>query len=172
MRWTKVRKLVHDSFADSVRGRVKVDVTNVGPRGMWRSFRCNCNRGTISVDRRIMALFNPHHFRRLSVMLPRQEEPMLWIEPAFPSQKIPAGLQVGRFMDLTEACWQYLHSSVNDSLRSPDPFVSTLAILNAKVGPTRLKRAMTWDLHPLTRAMLDFRLQAERDGRASAIAAA
>jgi len=65
-----------------------------------------------------------------------------------------------------EACWQYLHSGINDSLQSPDPFVSSLAMLNTKVGRTRLQRASTWDLHPLTRAMLEFRLQAEREARA------
>ena len=68
-------------------------------------------------------------------------------------------------MDLPRACWQYLHSRLNDSLRSPDPFVSSLAMLNARVGRTRLKRAMTWDLHPLTRAMLNVRLVTELAGR-------
>ena len=66
-------------------------------------------------------------------------------------------------MDFPNACWEYLHSNLNESLHNPDPFVSSLAVLNAKVGRTRLQRASTWDLHPLTRAMLDFRMTAEKD---------
>jgi hypothetical protein len=169
MRWTKVRKLVHDSFADSVRGRVKVNVTNADPRGTpWAD---TCTRGWISVDRRVIARVDPHHLRRLSLWLPRTNEgsqqTMLLVEPYHPRQEIPAGAQAGTFMDLQDACWQYLHSSLNDSLHSPDPFVSSLAVLNAKVGRTRLERALTWELHPLTGALLHFRLEAEKAARKS-----
>ncbi len=80
-------------------------------------------------------------------------------------QNVPAGSIVGAFLDFPDACWQYLQSTLNESLTNADPFVSSLAVLNAKVGQQRLRRMATWDLHPLTRAMLDFRMQAERDAR-------
>jgi hypothetical protein len=63
--------------------------------------------------------------------------------------------------DLHEACWEYIHSSVTDSLNSGNPLVASLAVLNAKVGKGRLKKLAAKELHPLTRALLDFRLQAE-----------
>jgi hypothetical protein len=168
MRWTKVRKLVHNSFAESVRGRVKVNITNADPRGIpWQD---SCKFSWITLDGKVIAEVAPHYLRRrispqylrrLRISLPGQEQEILVFEPQ-PGQNIPEGASVGTFMDLNEACWQYLHSSVNDSLQSPDAFVSSLAVLNAKVGRTRLKRAQKWDLHPLARAVLDFRLEAEQ----------
>jgi hypothetical protein len=148
MRWSKLRKLVQESFADSVRGRVRIDVTNAHPRGA--SWRCSCNRGWISIDGNVVAHVDPH-LGKLTLSLPRDQG--------------VRGQQSYRSR-FPEACWQYLHSGINDSLQSPDPFVSSLAMLNTKVGRTRLQRASTWDLHPLTRAMLEFRLQAEREARA------
>jgi hypothetical protein len=151
MRWSKVRKLVQESFADSVRGRVRIDVTNAHPRGDAR--RDGCKKAWITVDGRVVAYYNP-----LSPQL-------LTLRRADSVREIPVFTQPRP--DFSEACWEYLHSSVNDSLQNPDPFVSSLAMLNTKVGRTRLQRASTLDLHPLTRAMLEFRLQAEREARAN-----
>jgi hypothetical protein len=170
MRWSKVRKLVHDSFADSVRGRVNVTVTNADRRGTpWQDA---CNMGWISVDGSVVANMNPHQLRRLSISLPivkdgTQEQKLFIVHP-YGDEEIPDDAQSGTFMDFPQACWQYLHSSLKDSLESPDPFVSSLAVLNAKVGRTRLERARARELHPLTRAMLEFRLQAELEARSAA----
>jgi hypothetical protein len=168
MRWSKVRKLVRESFADSVRDHVDVHVTNADPRGTAWSDRCK--QGWISVDGVVVAHTDPHRLRKLTLSLPSSDEDngsrqiILIVEPRA-RQKVPSGAEVGSFLDFQDACWEYLHSNLNESLRSPDPFVSSLAVLNAKVGRTRLRRMSTWDLHPLTRAILDFRLAAERDAR-------
>ncbi len=124
-------------------------------------------QGWISVDGKVIAHIYPHSLRKLTLSLPetnegRHERKTLEIVQPRSDQKIPAGAEVGTFMDFPQACWQYLHESVNESLHSSDPLVSALAMLNGKVGNTRLQRALAWDLHPLTRAMLDFRLDAER----------
>ena len=63
--------------------------------------------------------------------------------------------------DLHEACWAYIHSSVNDSLNSNNPLIASLAVLNTKVGKGRLKKLAAQKLHPLTRRFLEIRLQAE-----------
>jgi hypothetical protein len=151
MRWSKVRKLVHESFADSVRRRVRIDVTNAHPRGVeWRD---NCKIGRMTVDGRVVARLDPH------------SQPQLTLRIGDNSGEEGVRTQAGTFMDPAMACWEYLHSSVNDSLRSQEPFVSSLAMLSAKVGRTRLQRALAWELHPLTLAMLKFRLEAERQAR-------
>ncbi|MEX0683206.1 MAG: hypothetical protein WD904_11445 [Dehalococcoidia bacterium] len=118
-----------------------------------------------------------HLFGELTLSLPADENDakrrkILVFSEAIPGQKVRQGAQAGTFMQLTEACWKYLHSNLNESLESPDPFVSSLAVLNAKVGLTRLRRVSGRDLHPLTRAMLDFRLQAELAAHSRATAAA
>jgi hypothetical protein len=167
MRWSKVRKLVEESFADSVRGRVRVHVTNADPRGVpWQD---TCKRGWISVDGVVVAQIEPHSLRKLTLSLPRRgasRDVILIVEPR-PEQRVPSGAVIGAFLDFPDACWEYLHTNLNESLHSSDPFVSSLAVLNAKVGRQRLRRLSTLDLHSLTRWMLDFRMDAERDARAT-----
>jgi hypothetical protein len=63
--------------------------------------------------------------------------------------------------DLHEACWKYIHSSINESVSSPNPLIQSLAVLSARVGKNRLRRFASRDLHPLTQALLAFRLRAE-----------
>ena len=175
MRWSKVRKLVRESFADSLRDRVDVRVTNASPRGApWRDA---CHQGWITVDREVVAHLDPHHLRKLTLTLPitgdrsADRHVSLIVQPR-PRQAVPSGAQVGAFLDFSPACWEYLHSNLNESLQSEDPFISSLAVLNAKVGRQRLERASMRNLHPLTRAMLDFRLEAERDAPTRALALA
>ena len=172
MRWTKVRKLVQESFADSVRDRVDVHVTNADPRGT--SWQDTCTQGWISLDGEVVAHIDPHSLRKLTLSLPSADKSnadrqvILIVQPRT-EQKVPPGAEVGAFLDFPKACWEYLHSNLNESLHSPDPFLSSLAVLNAKVGRQRLQRMSTWDLHPLTRAMVDFRMGAERDARIHAL---
>ncbi len=58
-----------------------------------------------------------------------------------------------------------MHQSVKDSLESENPLIKSLAVLNAKVGKGRLIEIAKQNLHPLTRALLDFRIEAERELR-------
>ena len=166
-----MRKLVRESFADSVRDRVDVHVSNADPRGT--AFADECKVGWITVDGEVVAHFDPHRLRRLTLSLPSSEEntsarrSSLIVQPRA-RQAVPPGAELGAFLDFTRACWEYLHSNLNESLSSSDPFVSSLAVLNAKVGRQRLQRMSNWNLHPLTRAMLEFRMLAEREARLAA----
>jgi len=157
MRWSKLKNLVEDSFAQSVKGRVHIYSTH---------YQCSCGRGWITVDGEELV--------DLSTMLTGMIYRCVYHEatktdcvthPAVPDEERNAGnlIEPGEFsrFDLHEACWEYIHSSVNDSLSSNNPLIGSLAVLNAKVGKGRLKRMATQSLHPLTRALLEVRLQAE-----------
>lgn len=164
MRWSKVRKLVHKIFADSVRGRVRIDVTNADPRKT--SWSDTCKFGIITVDGHVVAHVDPHSLRKLTLSLPNLEfagaKPQLsLIVMTRPEQSIPDGASFGEFLDFPDACWRYLNSSLDESLREKDPFVSSLAVLNSKVGKQRLRRMLAWDLHPLTKWMVHWRLAEE-----------
>jgi hypothetical protein len=82
--------------------------------------------------------------------------------PAVPEEARKPGnlVEPGEFsrFDLHEACWEYMHSSVNDSLNSNNPLIVSLAVRNAKVGKGRLKSLARQKLHPLTRALLEIRV--------------
>jgi hypothetical protein len=111
-----------------------VHVTNADPRGVpWQD---KCTRGWISVDGIVVAQIEPHYLRKLTLSLPRRGagREVILIVQARPEQTLPSGAAAGEFLDFPEACWKYLHSNLNESLHSVDPFISSLAVLNAKVG--------------------------------------
>ena len=81
-----------------------------------------------------------------------------------PEGKLIEDGEFSRF-DLHIACWDYLHQSIKDSLESENPLIKSLAVLSAKVGKGRLVEIAKQNLYPLTRALLDFRIEAERELR-------
>ena len=86
----------------------------------------NCTRSWITVDGRVVANLEFHLFGELTLSLPageyeaKRRNILVFSEP-IPGKEIPPGAQASTLMELGKACWQYLHSSLNDSLRSPDP---------------------------------------------------
>jgi len=157
MKWSKLKKRVEDSFAESVKGHVQIYSTH---------YQCSCGRGWITVDGEELV--------DLSTMLTGLIYGCAYHEatktecathPAVSDEERQPGnlSEPGEFsrFDLHEACGEYIHSSVNDSLSSKHPLIVSLAVLNAKVGKGRLKKLAEQKLHPLTRALLKLRLQAE-----------
>ena len=161
MRWTKVRKLVEDRFAQSVAGRVHIHSTRYG--------QCTCGRGWITIDGREIADLNTLLAwpRFGSVGHPSDEHGYPIIDDA--ARTCGALVEPGEFTrsQLHEACWEFLHTSLNASVASTDPLVKALAVLDARVGAQRLKRIQSEDLHPLTRALLEFRLAADAELKGS-----
>jgi hypothetical protein len=158
MRWSKLKKLVEESFAESVRGRVRVYST--------RYQQCSCGRGWITVDGEELVDLSTELSRLVyaSVYHEATKTRCARHTAVADEARTPGSLaEPGEFsrFDLHEACWEYVHSSVGDSLGSDNPLVSSLAVLNAKVGKGRLRRLAARRLHPLTRALLEFRLRAE-----------
>jgi len=157
MRWSKLKKLVEDSFAESVKGRVHVYSTR---------YQCSCGRGWITVDGSELAdLSTEVSGRKYKAIYHESTRTICAKHPAIPDAEREPGnvVEPGEFsrFDLHEACWEYVHSSVANSLSSNSPLIASLAVLNAKVGKGRLRRLAEQKLHPLTRALLEFRLRAE-----------
>jgi hypothetical protein len=157
MKWSKLKKQVEDSFAESIKGRVHIYSTH---------YQCSCGRGWITVDGEELV--------DLSTMLTGLIYRCAYHEatktdcathPAVPDEDRKPGnlVEPGEFsrFDLHEACWEYIHSSLNASLSSKHPLIVSLAVLNAKVGKGMLKKLAEQKLHPLTRALLEIRLKAE-----------
>ncbi len=158
MRWSKLRKLVEDSFAESGRGRVHVYSTR---------YQCSCGRGWVTIDGKELAnlctFLSGSKYRAIYHETTKTE---CLKHPAVKDEERGIGnaVEPGEFsrFDLHEACWEYVHSSINDSLNSENPLVVSLAVLNAKVGKSRLRKLSSQQLHPLTNALLDFRMKAEQ----------
>lgn len=159
MRWSKVKKLVEESFAQSVQRRVQLHTTHYGG--------CNCGHAWVTIDGIMHADFST----RLSGDIYRAvyhettntdcaTHPAVPVGERTPGKLVEDG-EFSRF-DLHEACWSYLHQSLKDSLESDNPLVKSLAILNAKVGKGRLAKLKADEqMHPLPKSFLKFRMEAE-----------
>ena len=77
-------------------------------------------------------------------------------------------VEVGEFsrFDLHEACWNYIHSSIGDSLMSANPLIQSLAVLDARVGVKRLNRVLESQPHLLTERLVRFRMREEKTRKA------
>lgn len=158
MKWSKVRKLVEATFAESVRDRVHVHST---------AYQCSCGRGWITIDgEEIADLSTRVSGMKYGCYYHESTVTDCVTHPAVPDDERTRGhlVEPGEFsrFDLHEACWRYLNDiAVNDALSSENPLIASLAVLNGKVGKNRLKRLSERKLHPLTRALLEFRMKAE-----------
>lgn len=161
MKWSKVKKLVEDSFAESVKGRVQIYSTH---------YRCSCGRGWITIDGRELVdlstmlsgmIYKCVYHEATNTIFPKHSA--VPDRDRTPNKLVEDG-EFSRF-DLHIACFDYLHQSITDSLESENPLIKFLAVLNAKVGRSRLSGIAKQNLHPLTRALLNFRLEAERELR-------
>ena len=117
---------------------------------------CQCGRGWITVDGAEVAGLNTAE---------------AWFPESPYYDRCPIGdheRTVGRLVekgeftrfDLHEACWAVLNENVYRLLTDERPIVRAMAVLNERVGATRLERIRPGEAHPLVRAMIDLRLQA------------
>jgi hypothetical protein len=162
MRWSKVRKLVEDSFAPSLAGRVRLFSTH---------YSCSCGYGSIVADDQQVAEFNTflndagHRYVRKEAHPEQVERTMLPIGDAERRRHpISVPREFTRF-DLHRACWQLLHMNPHSALNGDDPLLVALAALHRKVGVSRLRPMLGEEIHPLVRWAIDFRLDAERSAK-------
>jgi hypothetical protein len=160
MKWSSLKKRVEDTFAPAVRGRVHIYST---------AYQCSCGRGWFAVDGKEIADLNTllagsiygavYHETTKTECL---KHPAVSSEDRLEGNLVERG-EFSRF-DLHEACWEYLHDLDPDqALSSENPLIVALAVLSSKVGKRRLRAlaAHPEQLHPLARALLEFRMQAE-----------
>ena len=157
MRWSKVKKLVEDRFAPSIKGRVQIYST---------AYRCSCGRGWFTIDGKEVA--------DLSTFAKGNRYRWFWYEtkdmdytmppPISDEERIHGNLvEYGEFsrFDLHKACWEFLHSNVHECLRSENPLIQALATLDVKVGKNKLKAMEKENIHPLPARFLRLRIEAQ-----------
>lgn len=161
MRWSKVKKLVQSSFAESIKGRVQIYSTH---------YQCSCGRGSITIDGNELVdlstmlsslIYRCAYHETTNTIFPKH--PAVADEERTLNKLVEDG-EFSRF-DLHIACWDYLHQSIKDSLESRNPLIKSLAVLNSKVGKGKLSEIAKQTLHPLTRVLLNFRIEAESELR-------
>ena len=149
MKWSKLKHLVEDRFADSVRGRVAIHSARYGA--------CTCGRAWLAVDGEEVANF----CTRAHGNVVRGELPP---NPASLGKYKAGPVAYGELsrQDAYRACWAFVHDlSIEQALADKDPLVQTLAMLDARLGKRRLTAIDVSSLHPLAQQFHAFRVKAE-----------
>ena len=150
MRWSKLKSLVEDKIAPSMKKRISVNSTRYG--------NCTCGRAWLTLDGKEIANFCTRAYYNAELG---------HVDPAW--RKTDAMLvnygELSR-QDAYESCWAFVHDlSIEEALKDPDPLVQSLAVLDARLGKRRFPQLETESLHPLARKLFQVRIEAEKAER-------
>ena len=164
MQWSKLKSLVEARFAPTLTGRVSLH------QARYRYTREEVGRVWLMVDGGDVASFaTGSAWKRVQPEADRlMDEREAWGSTAAYTAAIreaEASVRAAGVYDdagALDELERYLSLPVNEVLRSPSPLLRALAVLDARVGKRRLKGlAVAPDEHPLVRALLTLRCEAE-----------
>ena len=143
MRWSKLRSLVKEGFAQSVARRIDLNSTRYG--------NCTCGHAWITLDGEVIANF-----------CTRAHYNAQFLDSACrPRHQFADYGELSR-QDAYRACWEFVHSlTIEAALADPDALVQTLAVLDRRLGRRRLAQLDSGLLHPLAAVLLRVRKEAE-----------
>jgi hypothetical protein len=150
MRWSKLKKLVENNFADSVKPRLAIHSAAYGA--------CGCGHAWITLDGSVMANFCTRAFynRGMSKDSGVTEEE----KKRYAGQFVEYG-EMSR-QDVYKACWEFVHDmNFDDAMQSDDPLIQSLMVLDKRLGKRRIDNVDVTKLHPLPNKLLEIRKSAE-----------
>ncbi len=153
MQWSKLKSLVEERFAHSLRKRVGIYTTRYTQASYFMV------RGWITVDGEEIANFSTPDYR----------DRYLWNAPEInlrvenDERTAGAAVEKGEFeqWEFISACWDFTQSSLEEALLHPNPIVNAFAMLDKRLGKRRLREIEAENLHPLAKKLLEIRLEAE-----------
>lgn len=148
MRWSKLRSLVREGFADSVRSRIDIQSTRYG--------NCSCGHAWITLDGEVIANFCTRAHYIAQGMEARSPK-----VGTTPRHQFTEFGELSR-QDAYQACWDFVHSlPIEAALADSDPLIQTLAVLDRRVGKRRLAELDVTRFHRLAAVLLGVRREAE-----------
>jgi len=160
MKWTKLKQLVEQRIAPSIRSRFAINSAAYGA--------CSCGHAWITLDKKVVANFCTRAFWNI----PRKfddsarkwvsKDPELSNSISSPDDKDLTNYGELSRQDAYQACWEFVHNlSIDDALSSEDPLVQSLAVIDTRVGKRKLKNIDVDKLHPLAAKLFTERCLAE-----------
>jgi hypothetical protein len=148
MRWSKLRSLVKEGFAESVARRIDIQSTRYG--------NCSCGQAWITLDGEVIANFctRAHYIAQ-------------GLEPASAKAGTTPRHHFSEFGELSrqdayQACWAFVHDlSITAALADPNPLVQSLAVIDKRMGKRRLALLQAENFHRLAAVLLGVRRGAE-----------
>ena len=190
MSWSKLKKAVEQFFAESVKGRVALRMTQ------YKTCEFRCGRGWITIDGREILDASTHRAmdafgREVRRLMGKDAHKPMNADRRFPvyadqlkslhmldDTDFTAGpgeigkvrtsvrndlIERGFFTeaDFLQALSRYPEMPIKDILACRNPIVRAIAMLDRRVGKRRLKAIDLKKEHLLARRLLEFRLEAE-----------
>ncbi len=159
MKWSKLKHLVEEKFASSIKDRISINSTRYG--------NCTCGHAWITLDKQIVANFCTRAFWNRSPSFNDEKGKFVpnevpdRINPMYKKQYTDYG-ELSR-QDAYQACWEFVHDiSVEEAINSDDCLIQALAILDSRIGKRRLRKIEYKKLHPLASKLFIERLKAEK----------
>ena len=164
MVWSKLKKIIQNNFADSVKGSVQLYITSYGSDPDVQELY---NRGWITVDGiEVVNFASPSaffiHRKDWNASTPGAFEANSATKE-YPQRTTNSLAEDGEFSryDLTSCCIAYCEMSAGEAIVHESPMIQMLAVLDKRVGKRRLIEMDKKALHPLVRYFLDLRMEAE-----------
>lgn len=155
MRWSKLKQRIESNFAESISRRVAIHSAAYGA--------CTCGHAWLTLDGTVIANFCTRAHGNRFRYGDKENDLGVSDEQArkYADQFVEYG-EISR-QDVYEACWVFIHDlSFDDALKSGDPLIQTLAVLDRRLGKRRFSQVEEAELHPLARKLFETRLAAER----------
>ena len=155
MKWSKLKSLVEAKMSPSLQKRVSIYSTAYG--------NCSCGHAWITLDKKIIANFCTRAFwNRVdgSYFLHNNRWTTNNPVPSYVTlaqKKSYGAMEYGELsrQNAYLSCWEYVHDlSIDEALKSDDPLIQSLAVIDKRVGKRRLKKLKDKKLHPLARKLL------------------
>lgn len=168
MKWSQLKKRAEMLFADSVKKRVALHTTccHKAPDRMGRAWITLDDKEIINMC--FFAEQNAlwHEATRLQQANGctdfRNPDHQAGYDAAY--EKAKATLQdrsILRPEDFHQSLFQYLNTSIEDALVSPDPIIRAMGMLDRRLGKRRLASIDIVNEHPLVRRLFEIRCEAE-----------
>lgn len=158
MRWSKLKSLIEERFADSIRGRVNINSTAYG--------NCSCGHAWITFDKEIIANFCTRaHWNRKCYDYEKSSYVHTDLTEGEKNRYRNQFVEYGEFsrQELYKSCWAFIHDlTIEAALELDDALIQSLALLDKRVGKRRLKKIDAEVLHPLARKLFCERISADR----------
>lgn len=159
MRWSKLKFLIQDRFADSLKGRVNINSTAYG--------NCSCGHAWITLDKEIIANFCTRaHWNRKCYDYEKSQYINTDLTEEEKKRYRNQFVEYGDFsrQDLYKSCWAFIHNlTIEGALKSNNILIQSLALLDKRVGKRRLKKIDPDKLYPLARKLFSERISADRE---------
>lgn len=168
MQWSKLKRRIEESFADSVKGRVQVWATR------YRHSHDQVGESWITIDKvRVVSMGTQSYFNEYYGTAHRLRTEGDCLDYRDPGQKEgyykaydeaeKATQEKGIFpsWELGHSIREFLRISIDEALASGNPIIRTLAVLDHRFGKRRLIEFDPTEEHPMVVQMYQFRCSAE-----------